>query len=84
MNKKIAKPYKIPLGCLRVVFVYIVLLLIAKHTPIFRTGFVPKDIVTIFVLASLMFYLFLTMAVVPAMLTFWLVKTSLDKNKTDT
>ena len=80
MNKKVFRKYNKPLNCLRIILLYILFLFLAKYSYIFRTGFIPKEILSTIIAVCLILYRFLSIAVVPAVLIIWVLENISNKN----
>ncbi len=66
------RKYKRPVMCVRFLAIYLILLFIIKHSPIFDTGLNPKHILSTLIIGIVVMYRFLSMAFVPAILILWI------------
>ena len=57
----------------RYLLIYLVFVLLALCTNVYETGFVPNNLFTALVIMGLIVYRFLTFAVLPAIITYWLL-----------
>lgn len=65
--KKFAKKHKSIIFAIRVVVIYFILMLIAKHIKVvYEMGVLSDTILSIVIIAAIYFYRFLSYAVVPA------------------
>jgi len=58
--------------CARFLFLYALFLFIARHSTVFRTGAIPKDILSLSVVAILVVYRFFSIALVPGLVFLWI------------
>jgi len=79
--KDLFRKYKLLFTCLRFLIVYWVFFLIAKYSSIFYTGLVPKELFSCIVIGCLVFYRFLCVAFIPALMFLWILKLTITKSE---
>jgi len=60
--------------CIRFLFIYALALFIAKFSFVFRAGVVPGDLLNMTIIAVLLVYRFISVAVVPGLVLSWVLK----------
>jgi len=69
---------KLSMG-LRFLFIYLIFLAIAKYTTIYETGVLSNNVLSIFVIAVIWIYRFLSYTIVPIIFFFFVVKIVYEK-----
>ena len=68
---------------MRIFIIYVVCLTVSQYTYIFTKGLSPNDLFSIIVIAILVAYRFFLFAIVPGLLSYWLLGRLLRLEKTN-
>jgi len=77
------KKYRPALRCIRFIVLYWICILIAEYSSFYRTGMIPNNILTAVIAAFLIFYRFVSITIVPAIMFLWITDliTKIHENK---
>ncbi len=70
--KIIFKKYRRPITCLRFLLLYFIFLFIAKHSSVYESGLIPKNLFTTVIAVGLILYRFLVLCFVPVIAILWI------------